>query len=258
MRPTTSLLRITTIPQKYNLINSIPKPTITPISCQCTYPESHPINHYKPLLNTKSPTYKHVLIPTSVPATEWPSKVELVPDSLISEFARLKRDVLDPMNPVMVSNIHLNDPMDDVLVFPDNEWFSVSDVTDVPKFMNEKLRPDGVGSAGLKNQNQLVLICGHAQRDVRCGLIAPELKKEFEHVLRHEGLLYDEEKNPNGVKVGIISHVGGHAYAGNVIYFDNDGLSIWYGRVEVDHVDPIVKETILGSNILQELYRGRY
>ncbi len=254
MRPTPSLYRVT-IQQRYQLVKDIPSPTITPIACQCTFPESHPINHDKPLLNTKSPTYKHVLIPTDVPATEWPSKVELVLGSLISEFTSLKRESLDPMYPVMISNIQVQDPQGEVLVFPDNEWH---DVPYVSKFMTGNLTPNGMPQKGIQNKNQYVFICGHAQRDIRCGLIAPELAKEFEHVLRHENLLYDKATNPEGVKVGIVSHVGGHAYAGNVLYFDKEGLGIWYGRVEVGHVDPIVKETILGSNILQELYRGRY
>lgn len=254
MKPTGYLFRIT-IPQRYKLVQDIPKPTINPIACQCVYPESHPINHAKPLLNTKSPTYKHVLIPTDIPAPEWPSKVELVPGSLISEFASLKRECLDPMYPVMVSNIEVQDPQGDVLVFPDNEWHKVPYVS---KFMTGNLTPNGDYEPGMKNKNRYIFICGHTQRDIRCGLIAPQLKTEFEHVLKHENLLYDGEQNPEGVKVGIISHVGGHAYAGNVIYFDKEDLGIWYGRVGVDHVDPIVKETVIGNNILQDLYRGRY
>lgn len=254
MRPTTSLLRLT-IPQKYKLVPNIPKSTIKPVACQCTYPESHPINFEKPLLNTKSPTYKHVLIPTDIPAPEWPSKVELVPGSLISEFSSLKREALDPMYPIMISNIEVEDPNGDVLVFPDNEWHQVPHVS---QFMSENLTPKGHAQPGIKNKNRYIFICGHTQRDIRCGLIAPVLKQEFEHVLKHEGLLYDKVSNPEGIKVGVVSHVGGHAYAGNVIYFDEDGLGVWYGRVTVDHVDPIVKETILGTNIIKDLYRGRY
>ncbi len=74
------------------------------------------------------------------------------------------------------------------------------------------------------------------------------------------------------VNVGGISHVGGHKWAGNVIIYvppkyelvDHDlpivsplaGSGIWYGRVEPKHVDGIIKETILGGRIIQELFRG--
>ncbi|CCH46159.1 hypothetical protein BN7_5747 [Wickerhamomyces ciferrii] len=255
MRPSPILFRVT-IKQRYNLVPSIPKPSITPIACQCSYPESHPINYDKPLLNTKSPTYKHVLIPTTIPATEWPSKVELIPGSLLSEFSSSKKTALDPMYPIMISNIQIDDPKGDVLIFPDNKWHKITQ--NIPEFMTQNLTPTNTPDQGLSNENQYIFICGHAQRDIRCGLIAPILKKEFEHVLGHHGLLYNKETNPGGIKVGIVSHIGGHAYAGNVVYFDKEGLGVWYGRVEVDHVDPIVKHTILGNEIFKDLFRGRY
>lgn len=60
----------------------------------------------------------------------------------------------------------------------------------------------------------------------RCGITAPLLKAEFERVLDTKGLMYDETTG-EGTKVSIVSHVGGHVYAGNLIYFDKWGNSIW-------------------------------
>jgi len=69
-------------------------------------------------------------------------------------------------------------------------------------------------------------------------------------------------------RVALVSHVGGHKWAGNVIiYFHplhQDGLSpsslagkgIWYGRVEPKHVEGIVSETIKGGKVIKELFRG--
>lgn len=71
--------------------------------------------------------------------------------------------------------------------------------------------------------------------------------------------------------VGMISHVGGHAFAGNVIVYvppnytllEKDGVAsplagmgIWYGRVEPKHVLGILDETVREGNIIGELWRG--
>ena len=68
------------------------------------------------------------------------------------------------------------------------------------------------------------------------------------------------------VDLGMISHVGGHAFAGNVIIYtppnwgsESNALrrtGIWYGRVEPRHVEGIVTETLLGGKIIKELFRG--
>ncbi|WAO94062.1 FAD-binding FR-type domain-containing protein [Fusarium falciforme] len=84
----------------------------------------------------------------------------------------------------------------------------------------------------------LVLICGHGGRDARCGIMAPVLETEFKEKLRSEGLDVLEgavqvpigleevqriqgEAGPEGTtaRVGLISHIGGHKFAGNVIIY---------------------------------------
>lgn len=74
----------------------------------------------------------------------------------------------------------------------------------------------------------------------------------------------------------MISHIGGHAFAGNVIVYVPPGycledsvgggdcgrisplagMGIWYGRVEPKHVQGIVEETVRKGQILGELWRG--
>jgi hypothetical protein len=88
------------------------------------------------------------------------------------------------------------------------------------------------------------------------------------------------------VNVGMISHIGGHKWAGNVIVyippgFSTDvstaepdsldvsqrasgvqpphplaGMGIWYGRVEPRHVEGIVEQTIFRGKVIGELFRG--
>lgn len=135
----------------------------------------------------------------------------------------------------------------------------------------------------------LVLICGHGGRDARCGLMGPVLRAEFEEKLG--GVGFDVLQGPVQVelgeagrieggggaaeneakmtaRVGLISHIGGHKFAGNIIIYVPPGLmlngkkhplaghGIWYGRVEPKHVEGIVKETVLEGNIIADKFRG--
>jgi (2Fe-2S) ferredoxin len=141
-----------------------------------------------------------------------------------------------------------------------------------------------------------ILICSHNSRDTRCGVMGPLLQSEFVRQLqRLEYLPATEypvdtssqdiqtgpgqpEPESGKVNVGLISHVGGHKWAGNAIIYipptwakDGNlrtlkeqkanpsplaGCGIWYGRVEPKHVEGIIKETILGGTVIKELFRG--
>lgn len=118
-----------------------------------------------------------------------------------------------------------------------------------------------------------VLICGHGGRDMRCGTMAPVLESEFQRVLQSSGFTSvdsDTVDGPQQANVGLISHVGGHKYAGNVILYIPPqmrlgtsaalhplaGKGIWYGRVEPKHVQGIVNETILGGRVVTDHFRG--
>jgi len=150
----------------------------------------------------------------------------------------------------------------------------------------------------------MVLICGHGGRDIRCGILGPVLRDEFRKVLGSNGIGVTrkvtgivkgtvkkpisytiaqtvggwETRNGNGedvkppgslARVGLISHIGGHKFAGNVIVYLPPqmktkegkahalaGCGIWYGRVEPKHVEGIVKETILGGRVIGDMFRG--
>jgi len=124
----------------------------------------------------------------------------------------------------------------------------------------------------------LVLICGHGGRDERCGLLGPILKEEFEEKLQRQNvaLLKDPpvaeavEVNTEvdgyvpTARVGLISHIGGHKWAGNVIIYIPPSFSsnplagkgIWYGRVGPEHVEGIVAKTILDGKVIKEFFRG--
>lgn len=76
----------------------------------------------------------------------------------------------------------------------------------------------------------LVLICGHGGRDVRCGTLGPILMQEFQEKLQRQNILLLNDPPPAEAievntevegysptaRVGLISHIGGHKWAGYV------------------------------------------
>lgn len=133
----------------------------------------------------------------------------------------------------------------------------------------------------------LVLICGHGGRDMRCGVMGSILRDEFETQLPGVGVdvlqgpvQIEPDESVGAVagvvgkpavtaRLGLISHIGGHKFAGNVIIYlpqsmkgSNGerhplaGHGIWYGRVEPKHVEGIVQETIKKGNVIADMFRG--
>ncbi len=96
----------------------------------------------------------------------------------------------------------------------------------------------------------VVLICGHASRDRRCGVMGPLLRAQFVAVLKAHGFSVNfnpaaQEQSPppfsspsspstssplspalrvKTAKVGLTSHIGGHRFAGNVIIYVPPGF----------------------------------
>ncbi|KAI5357991.1 Putative thioredoxin-like ferredoxin, Thioredoxin-like superfamily [Septoria linicola] len=124
----------------------------------------------------------------------------------------------------------------------------------------------------------LVLICGHGGRDDRCGKLGPVLKEEFQEKLQRQNIrLLEHAPGPEDeqadvktagyrptARVGTISHIGGHKWAGNVIIYIPPsftknllaGKGIWYGRVGPEHVEGIVSKTIIDGKVIKDLFRG--
>ncbi|ORZ21962.1 Sucrase/ferredoxin-like-domain-containing protein [Lobosporangium transversale] len=100
-----------------------------------------------------------------------------------------------------------------------------------------------------------LMICSHRKRDKRCGVTAQILKKEFTRILRSRDIYGDCEDD---VEIWLISHIGGHKFAGNVIVHrrEGGGMAVWYGRVEPCHAEAIVERTIINGEVIKELHRG--
>ncbi|KAJ1562862.1 hypothetical protein HK096_011279 [Nowakowskiella sp. JEL0078] len=93
----------------------------------------------------------------------------------------------------------------------------------------------------------VVLVCTHKKRDKRCGVAGPLIVEQFEKVIKVE--------NIGNVAVYGVSHPGGHKWAGNVLVYKRD-KAVWYGRVQTCHVEAILKRTVLGDEIFEQIWRG--
>ena len=92
-----------------------------------------------------------------------------------------------------------------------------------------------------------MFVCTHGQRDYRCGECGPLLLAALHAHLAAAGLT-------GVVHVYRSSHVGGHAYAGNVlIYPEGD----WYGYVSTADVPRLVDRHLAAGEIVWDLWRGR-
>ncbi|ODV96221.1 hypothetical protein PACTADRAFT_49606 [Pachysolen tannophilus NRRL Y-2460] len=265
----------------------VEKCPITPeveASCACIsdfeFPPSKQIDTSRPLASSKANIWKHLLILDKEKSPkDWESRIESDTESLLSQFSKFKRSLTSPYHPVAISNVSLkenqnffNDIENDfedyiqLLLYPDNKLIKfpknlMKDEQTLKNFINAFLYPlDAETEAerlqlqesfeNYDNTSKLLLACGHMKRDVRCGILGPALCDEFHKILKSKQLTNKD------IKVGIISHIGGHAFAGNVIYFNEKGESIWYGRVFPVNCEGIVTETVFNGRIIKELYRG--
>lgn len=134
-----------------------------------------------------------------------------------------------------------------------------------------------------KNISPTILICGHNSRDTRCGILGLLLREEFNSYIDGRTQLPATDERSTGFRfsglqsvtrigysrIALTSHIGGHAFAGNVIIYlpktfrlaSGDlsplaGMGIWYGRVEPRHVWGLMEETVQRGSIVEELLRG--
>lgn len=290
------------------------KPQIeTVATCPCATsavgpaPTGLDIDHISPLLGTMAGHRSQIVVCTGRQAEAWPSKIEndglgwiarglkknLQAGGLLSKYAPAMVTFAD-YKPVSTASF-------DFYLFPIFRFvtMTVGDSTreeQVVKQMATILNDEMGGLMDptleeLREEMEVrsfdckefhIMICGHRNRDSRCGELGRPLQREFEEKLLREKIkihslrspfdwehgvgvgLHGKELEPfSSARVGLISHIGGHKFAGNVVirvppYVGHplSGMEIWYGRVEPKHVEGIVEQTIVHGRIIMELLRG--
>ncbi|CAO3597440.1 unnamed protein product [Absidia cylindrospora] len=229
-----------------------------------------------------SPYGRHVMIGTGL--TDWAERIEEDTPTLAAQLHQvINKDenytANQPNGRIFVtntsmSNTYSTDPDGhDVILLPENILISNVKSIDAHDFYTTfldkplPLQPIQLATYAMEATNMvpswsvhanpstsMILICSHRRRDKRCGVTAPILAREFDHVLREHDI---EEQGERGVTVMMVSHVGGHKFAGNLICYTHQGTrGVWYGRVRSCHCNQIVEETILQGKVVKELYRG--
>ncbi|KAK9767354.1 hypothetical protein K7432_002931 [Basidiobolus ranarum] len=230
-------------------------------SCQSIeYPPGLDIDTESPLPNI-SPYSAHFLVSTG--HSKWPSKVEFIPNTLTSLLSRstLQARKKQPTT-LRVINSNTDRPITDkseestldstqLVVYPNNWLCSNVNEDNISSLVNHVLldEPIDFNSVGIKVEpfkKSQILICGHMERDARCGIVAPILKEAFEKAKKTLGL-------EDQIEVNLVSHIGGHKYAANVILYP---AGIWYARVRPEHAEEILVKSIQNQEIIPELYRG--
>lgn len=271
-------------------ITGCPSPT-----CACATTPDLEIDHIKSLHNTVPRHSTHVVVHTN--RDDWASRIE--DDKETPNIAKELKALLGPKGEfyevsglchitaclrhllkstlskatagsVMVTNCS-SGPAGSVTVFPEGRLFlNLRDFKGVYHdfvrmlLLPEDQRADPPGKLPFRDHvrrdQPSIFICGHGGRDTRCGVMGPLLRDEFETHIKEASF----EPKGHRPKVALISHIGGHVFAGNVIiYFPPTqtghalaGKGIWYGRVEPRHVEGILKETVSKGNVIEELFRG--
>lgn len=189
------------------------------------YPSYLKIEKDHPVLGTVKSYGRHIIIATG--ATDWAKKIEKEPNTFAHSLSNAQHNASRP-SPCknLVTNSSLESVYStvpdacDVMILPDN--IIVSNVTSEkaddfyhlflqtplptePMDIELKMKDSLLGKMEIhKNPyRNLLLLCSHRKRDKRCGVTAPILAQEFDHILREKDL------SDQDAAVIMVSHIGG-------------------------------------------------
>ena len=203
----------------------------------------------------------------------WISKIEKDTNFPFNVVKTIKQKNMDMMKenrtlPIMVNVLELinnknNSDYHDaenyqILSLP--EWkiitFNKDSIKEATELLNnEKLFSNSI-NPNIKITNfeseKILMVCGHNQRDRRCGIMTNEI------------ISNKDSKEVGKYDLGVVSHIGGHKFAGNIaVYMKNKNggdneiktNTIWFRHVTPEVLDLILKQLEEGK-IIQEFYRG--
>ena len=184
--------------------------------------------------------------------TEWPERIELGGGFLqaLAEMMGLYAAEM-PLKVKMTAcdDPGLTDNGYDILVFPDMVRYVGVETADLETLVRDHLVGNKL-SERLRHEplaGQHVFVCVHGRRDERCGQCGPPLVRRLTAELWERGLA-------DRVTVRRTSHVGGHAFAGNVLVYPGGD---WYGYVTPEDIPRLVEDHLIDGVIVRDLWRGR-
>ncbi|OBA25993.1 hypothetical protein HANVADRAFT_53486 [Hanseniaspora valbyensis NRRL Y-1626] len=200
----------------------------------------------------------------------WISKIEKDTNFPLNVVKPIKQKNMDMMKenrtlPLMVNVLELinnkknNFDNENYQVLSLPEWkiitFDKDYIKEATEFLNTENLISNSINPNIKITNfeseKILMVCGHNQRDRRCGIMTNEIisNKDLKEVVKYD--------------LGVVSHIGGHKFAGNIaIYMKNRNgdnkiktNTIWFRHVTPEVLDLILKQLEEGK-IIQEFYRG--
>lgn len=192
---------------------------------------------------------RHLLVYTG--RSDWPAHIEQDGDflqALSRIIARHERQLPRTVKVTAIDAPAVGAGFD-ILVFPDQIKYTGLTSDHIPMLVQDQLLGDAPSSrlAWIPATDRYIFVCTHGERDTRCGDCGPGLRVALAAGLRRL-------PGVEPVHVHGSSHVGGHAYAGNlIIYPEGD----WYGYVTTTDI-PALVETVIGRGaIARSHWRGR-
>ncbi len=137
----------------------------------------------------------------------------------------------------------------DILVFPDCLRYESVRRSDFAALIEDHLIGDQPSDRiPFTDFNEsYVFVCSHGNRDERCGQCGPPLVNRFRAEL-------ESRKLSEQIRVRKVSHLGGHAYAGNVLIYPGGH---WYGYVTPADVPRLIGAHLVEHRIVRSLWRGQ-
>lgn len=184
--------------------------------------------------------------------TDWPERIELgggFLQSLAETIGLYAADMPLKVKMTACDDPGLTEKGYDILVFPDMVRYVGVETADIPILVADHLVGNEI-SPRLRSEplaGKHVFVCVHGRRDERCGHCGPPLVERFQDELARRGLA-------ESVALRRSSHVGGHAYAGNVLIYP---AGDWYGFVTPEVVPQLIEDHLVGETIVKDLWRGR-
>jgi hypothetical protein len=217
----------------------------------------------EPLVGTVKTYHTHVFVCSHLSAREWShdttkeaTSAHALLDAALAASGEQAAALGKPKTTLFAAEA--GDRPGDVLLFPANKRLRpASDMVAQPSAWAAEvvslLLSPAAGEA-LPVGTAHVFVCAHARRDKRCGVCGPALIESLRSGAESRG-------KAGGVAVRACSHVGGHAYAGNVLVFapragGQEVVGDWFGYVAPGDVDALLDTRIAGGAILPKLWRG--
>jgi (2Fe-2S) ferredoxin len=210
-----------------------------------------PTQPLEPLPGTVKLYQRHLFVCTG--RTDWPSHIEqdggylqVLTEAVAAQAGRISQKV----KITACDQASAGRDGYDLLVFPDAIRYLNVTPADFPALIEDHLignQPSPRLAYRPLTGDHHIFVCIHGRRDARCGECGPPLAERFEAEIAARGLT-------NEMTVYRTSHVGGHAYAGNVLVYPGGD---WYGYVTPADVPRILDDHCLHGRILANHWRGR-